>query len=104
MDVTGDRHGFLLSKKGVYTTLDVPAADAFTVAQGINNAGDIAGLYADANGTNHGFLLSDGVYTTIDVPGSNRTELYSIDAHGQVVGVFEDAGGVARGVLGTPVH
>ena len=82
----------------------MPAADAFTVAQGINNAGEIVGLYADADDTNHGFILSKGVYTTIDVPGSKRTEIYSIDAHGQVVGVFEDADGVIHGVLGTPVH
>ena len=41
VDATATVHGFVLSKKGVYTTLDVPDADGFTVAQGINNAGDI---------------------------------------------------------------
>ncbi len=104
VDANGDRHGFLLNKKGVYTTLDVPVADALTVAEGINNAGQIVGLYADAGGTNHGFILSEGVYTTLDVPGSKWTEIYSIDAHGQVVGAFEDAHGVVHGLLGTPAH
>ena len=39
----GNRHGFLLSQ-GTYTTLDPPGS-AFTVAEGINNAGVIVGVY-----------------------------------------------------------
>jgi uncharacterized membrane protein len=99
VDGDGNRHGFVLSK-GVYTTLDVSGA-AFTVAQGINNPGQIAGLYVDEEGTSHGFVLSEGRYTTVDVPGSFWTEIYSINATGEIVGAFEDEDGV-HGFVGTP--
>ena len=90
--------------KGVYTTLDVPAASDFTVAQGINNAGQIAGLYHDELGVSHGFVLSNGVYTTVDVPNSIWTEIYSINAQGQIVGAYQDANGVQHGFVGTPAR
>ena len=97
-----DRHGFLLSK-GVYTTLDVPDA-AFTVAQGINNAGQIVGLYVDRDDKEHGFVLSNGVYTTIDVPNSTATAVFSINAQGAIVGSYDDADGVTHGFVGTPAR
>ena len=102
----GLRHGFLLSK-GVYTTLDVPDA-ALTVAQGINNAGTIVGLYhmvGDPPQTTHGFVLSKGVFTTIDVPGATdgTTAIFSINAKGEIVGIYSDDAG-QHGFLGTPVH
>jgi probable HAF family extracellular repeat protein len=64
-------HGFLLDK-GVFTTIDHPDAVAETAATGINNRGQIAGSYDDADGTEHGFLLDDGVFTTIDHPDAGR--------------------------------
>lgn len=53
-------HGFLISK-GNFTTIDVPESRA-TATLSINARGDIVGQYADANGKNHGFLLSRWVY------------------------------------------
>ena len=96
MDEDGDRHGFLLSK-GVYTTLDVPDA-AFTVAQGINNAGTIVGLYGDENGL-HGFVRESETATLpkpIDAPDAtpspnSDTEINSINAKGEIVGFYFDA-------------
>ena len=55
-----DFHGFLLSRgviRGEFTTIDVPGATS-TAAFGINGRGDIAGVYRDTNGKQHGFLLS----------------------------------------------
>ena len=76
-----------------------------TVAEGINNSGEVAGLYFDANGNEHGFVLSTkGVYTTIDVPGSVSTGVFSINAEGQIVGSYDDAHGVTHGFVGTPSH
>ena len=40
-----------------FTTIDVPGA-TFTNALGINASGHIVGLYADAGGTQHGFLAT----------------------------------------------
>ena len=53
-------------------TLDPPGSvDSRPI--GINDSGDITGLYFTADGRGHGFLLTRGVYTSIDVPGAIRT-------------------------------
>lgn len=62
------------TSNGVYETLDAPDAAGVTVAQGINDAGEIAGFYVDDGGTSHGFILRRGAYTTLDVPGALWTE------------------------------
>ncbi|MCA9190041.1 MAG: hypothetical protein KDA99_30660, partial [Planctomycetales bacterium] len=94
-------HGFIRSQ-GSYTQLDAPGADGITVAQGINEAGDVAGLFFDANGTSHGFVYN-GSYTVIDVLGSTWTEVYDIDAAGRLAGYYEDANGQGHGFVATPV-
>src|SRR5438445_12102699 len=53
-EVIGDKHGFLYSD-GSYTTIDVP--DSGANAYGINDAGQIVGWFADAQG-GHGFLAT----------------------------------------------
>jgi probable HAF family extracellular repeat protein len=93
------RHGFLLSQ-GAYTTLDPPGS-SLTVAEAINNAGVIVGVYLDAKLDQHGFLLSNGVYTQIDVPGSTATQINSINPRGQIVGYYNDQTGT-HGFVGTP--
>jgi probable HAF family extracellular repeat protein len=96
-------HGFVRHGDD-FTKLDVPGSEVeggFTFAQGINNYGQIVGYYARADGTDHGFVLSKKGYTTIDVPDSLWTDIYSIDANGNIVGAFEDASGV-HGFRGTP--
>ena len=72
--------------QGTYVQIDDPDGVNGTYVQGIDNAGDIVGFYTDATITTHGFLLSGGVYTTIDYPGSQNTELYGVNAVGQIVG------------------
>lgn len=52
-----DIHGFLYSE-GTFTQLDVPGSAAFTEAEGINNDGDIVGLFVDNRGIEHGFLAT----------------------------------------------
>jgi probable HAF family extracellular repeat protein len=87
----GNRHGFLLSK-GVYTTIDPPVpAPAFAAATGINNAGQIVGLYFDDDKNRHGFVLNKGIYTLIDVPGAIATDVFSINEKGEIVGSYDDA-------------
>jgi uncharacterized membrane protein len=97
-------HGFLRSKNGDFTTIDVSGA-ILTVAQGINNAGTIVGIYLDDEGF-HGFVRSrKGDFTTVDAPGaSGDTEINSINAKGEIVGFYVDAGGVQHGFLGIPVR
>src|SRR5947209_13659886 len=79
----------------IFTTVEDPLATQDTQGQGINNAGQIVGDYADASG-GHGFLLSGGVFTTIDEPvaAGNATSAKAINNFGQIVGTYNDAVGV----------
>ena len=75
----------------------------YTEADGINSAGTITGIYDDANGGTHGYLLQSGTFTTVDAPGSTgATDTWGINKHGDVVGDFADAssvhGFVAKGL------
>lgn len=112
--IPNHRHGFLRSSKGVFTTLDFPGAD-YTIAEGINNAGTVVGVYVVSVLSNddlntfrgHGFVWSNGVFTTVDVPDASGhaqyTEINSINAKGEIAGFYYDANGVQHGFLGTPV-
>ena len=60
---------------------------------GINSAGVITGVYADASFVGHGFLRTpDGSFTTFDVPGAVVYTLpIGINASGVVTGEYCDA-------------
>jgi probable HAF family extracellular repeat protein len=92
--IVGD---FGLYSDGNYTRL-VPGY----LANGINDAGEIVGLYLDANNNDHGFLYRNGSYLTVDVPGAIRTDAYGINDAGQIVGEYEDANFVGHGFVATP--
>jgi uncharacterized membrane protein len=92
-----------LSKKGIFTTIDVPGAVKGTVANGINASGQIVGTYQDSVGF-HGFeLTTKGIFITIDVPGAiaGTTEAFGINSQGQISGFFTDSLGV-HGFVATP--
>jgi uncharacterized membrane protein len=114
VDIKGNnahRHGFVRSSDGVFTTLDVTDMD-FTSPQGINNAGQIVGFYAnnaDPLFLFHGFVVSNGDFATgdfatVDVPGARETQIFSINAKGEIVGKYVDADDVQHGFMGTPVR
>ena len=65
VDSSGLPQGFVKDGPN-FTTINVPGA-IYTVAQGINNQGAVAGAYLDANG-HHGFIWSKGQFVTVDVP------------------------------------
>ena len=84
----------------MYSSIDFPRAKA-TFAQGINDAGTIAGYYySDANFIYHGFTYADGVFTTLDVTGAQVTELWRIKNSGDVVGVVGDSFFEYHGIIG----
>jgi probable HAF family extracellular repeat protein len=70
-----------------------------TVAQGINDMGQIVGSFLDTNNVRHGFLWQAGTFTQIDVPGAISTEARGINNSSQIVGVFVDASGLSHGFL-----
>jgi probable HAF family extracellular repeat protein len=82
-------HGFIY-KNGVFTTVDFPGADS-TEAKGINDSGDVVGIYSLPAGNRPGFLLHQGVFTTIDFPGSAFTLVNGINNAGTIVGYYPDA-------------
>ncbi|WP_157578401.1 hypothetical protein [Rudaea cellulosilytica] len=87
---------------GVPATLDmivsVPGASV-TVARRVNDAGQVAGLYFDPIGIEHGFLFSGGQYASIDYPGALGTEVLGINDQNvpTLVGDYVDASGAVHG-------
>jgi hypothetical protein len=58
-------HGFLRAADGTITEFDVPGAGTAgtsflfgTAGSSVNDSGDITGVYADANGVFHGFVVT----------------------------------------------
>lgn len=97
--MTGRIRGYLLDGDN-FVPFDVPGSKA-TEAWDINPAGDIVGLYQDASGQFHGFVVDDGwSFTTIDVPGAISTRVFGINSRGDVVGSYVDAGNRQHGFIG----
>jgi probable HAF family extracellular repeat protein len=92
-------HGFLLSD-GVYTTIDPPGS-TYTQAWGINDSGQISGLYNDSASYTHGFLLSGGEFTTLDFPKAVATLATGINNNGDIVGWADMPGSGYQGFLWT---
>ena len=91
LDAAGIEHGLLFSD-GNFTTIDFPDAVSVSAAADINAAGQIVGNYDDAAGNRHGFLLRSGEFTLIDLPGSSSTEVFGINAAGEIVGRYAFGG------------
>lgn len=94
--------GFIF-KDGVYSTFNYPNAVG-THPTGINDHGDIVGVFRDANNVRHGFLLKDGSFSSIDVPvaiGGTIGGTYGegINNAGEVVGRYVDSNSVQHGYV-----
>jgi uncharacterized protein (TIGR03437 family) len=85
--------GVAHSQSYLYFTFDPPGS-TYTLVSGMNNSGQMVGMYQDSAGW-HSFLRSsDGVtYTTISVPGASQTNATGINNLGQVVGSYTDGSG-----------
>ena len=81
-----------------FTTIDFPGA-RLTIANSINNAGDIVGFYNDAAGVGHGYLLIGGQFFSIDIPGATLTNAVGNNNARAIVGFYNDAAGVGHGYL-----
>jgi hypothetical protein len=100
-DLNGLVHGYLWTAVTGFLTVDV--ADNQTGIRGINERGDITGVYSDGISRNHGFLLRDGAFTVIDFPGSidngPGAGTLVINNSGLIVGGFLDANGREHGFM-----
>jgi hypothetical protein len=79
---TGQYAGFVYSG-GKFTAIGFPNSTG-TQAIGINDQGDVVGLYLDSGGVQHGFLKKGATYTSIDVAGDSTTEAWGINNKGQM--------------------
>ena len=86
-------------RAGVFTPVDFPLARR-TIASGINDAGEIAGLYSDAGNNTHGFVDAGGAFATVDVAGARDTQLTGIASGGAVTGAYIDALNELHGLTG----
>ena len=78
--------------------IDDPNAAGNTTAAAINNAGEIAGFYADAAGNFNGFIDNGGVFTTLNAAGAMDTTLLGLNNEGEAVGFDMDADGLMHGI------
>lgn len=86
-----------------YSFFTVPGAAQYTTSpSGLNDKGQVAGYFADANNVYHGFLKEYGTYTVIDVPGATSTFLDGLNNRGIIQGQICDAAGAAEGFTATP--
>ena len=84
--------GFVWAK-GKFTAIKFPKAIS-TQAEGINDNGDVVGLYIDSAGSQHGYVKKGSKYTSIDVKGDTSSEAWGINNSGQIaVFAINSAGG-----------
>jgi len=79
--------------KGKFTTIAYPKATQ-TEATGINDKGDVVGLYFDSASVQHGFSKIGTKYKTIDIKGDTASDVYGINNAGTMcVYAITSAGG-----------
>lgn len=74
-----------------YTAIQYPGAVS-TTALGVNDAGTVAGTFANQDGVNHGFFLENGAYRQYDVPGFSGTSIIGINKAGDFAGTVGSNG------------
>jgi hypothetical protein len=122
IDASYGYHGFLRSPDGTFTVFDAPGAPVtgtgvytFRGTHGfnINNSGEIAGNYWDANDVGHAFLRApNGTITTFDAPGAGTEPFqgtwysfyiyqffYALNSAGTYTSVYTDANNVGHGFV-----
>lgn len=85
--------------KGKFVNIAYPESIS-TLAQGINDKGQIVGTYFDSNDVEHGFLLSKRKYTNLDVPGGyTNSDAWAINDSGLITIFALNSGGTRDSFL-----
>jgi uncharacterized membrane protein len=100
-DADGVSHGFLL-RNGLFSSIDVPNAEATLGARAINARGEIVGTFLDADF--HGYLLRDGQFTQIDYPGATGSFVLGINNAGDLTGSHDLSGFLRKDGVFEDVH
>ena len=86
----------LVTEPGAKTGGAAPA----TTATGINNNGDVSGIYNTKAGVTDGFLkLHNGDFITLAVPGAAMTQAFGVNNGDVVVGAYTLASGASHGFI-----
>jgi hypothetical protein len=88
---TSLEEGFTYSK-GKFTTVAFPKSNG-TEATGINDSGEVVGLYLDSANAQHGFVKKGSKYTSIDVTGDTSADAYGINNAGDIAVYALDSSG-----------
>jgi probable HAF family extracellular repeat protein len=80
-------HGFVRDQRGRVVTFDVPAGTN-AVPQGINDRGQVAGIYLARNLVQTGFVRDRTGHVTTIALSPIGTKARDINDHGQVVGIY----------------
>lgn len=113
----GHQHGFLYNANtNTLTSFDAPNGGdirEFDYSYWGNTIGtmaispdgsQVAGMYNDASGHEHGFVFRNGAVTTLDIAGWDIVQPYAIDSHGNILGEVSMAGVYAYGIGQIFVH
>lgn len=86
------------------TELELPDSDA-SRAFAVNDAGQVAGTYRDAQGRLKGFIWDNGAMTTIEIEGAGDVQILSLNESGTMAGAVEQNGIVQPLIWqnGTPI-
>jgi probable HAF family extracellular repeat protein len=108
-DETGD-HAFLWSKDALMQDLGTLPGDPHSVANAINDRGDIVGMSFDPAGNPRAFLIQNGVMRDLNTISQGNTSLYllgaySINSHGEIAGFgVQLSTGEVHAFVATPKH
>jgi len=103
-----DRSRLFLARGDKLSALKLPIENPLASENGdINSRGDVVATYCDESPCtwlsqdSHGLLMSihGHGFSTIDVPGATNTAAIGLNEHGDLVGGYVDADGVAHGFL-----
>jgi len=85
--------GFLYDRGKFSPPLSYPGAGNLTVPNGINDRGEIVGVFQDATPGEHSFHCKAGTWEALTYPNAAETAAEDINNSGQIVGGFPDATG-----------
>lgn len=89
-------HGFIRAASGRISQLDYPGSLS-TNCLGINDAGEVTGLYLDGHNVSHGFTYRNGRFHASSLP-----DIAGINNGGSYVGSITSRSGKTTGYLSTP--
>jgi hypothetical protein len=95
--------GYTRAGDGSFQVIQEPGS-TFVAPEVINDQGDIAGIFSDANSASHGFILTtNGTFSSFDIPGAatDSVNAIRITASDTVVGNFVDANSIWHGYIRT---